>query len=275
MLLSQQLKNLIEKRFGINFDVTSKIINNIEEYDVIPSDSNNNYFNVKTIIKNDSRMTIICEPSKYGTQFVKLLSNSSYEKRKIFINYWEQLEKKFKVEIKINENVVNKEEFSYFNNWQKFYFRITTPMFYDYEKEKKKDVVCKYVYIILAMIFSLLSINVIGYEEGKEINEQHLKYERNLINRELCLLANGYRCNVCGFLFEEKYGQIGNDFIEVHHVKPVSMMNENYIVDPIKDLVPLCSNCHSMIHKNNPPFTVSELQKIICEVQANEFKRDK
>ena len=101
-------------------------------------------------------------------------------------------------------------------------------MFYDSEKEKKKDVVCKYIYIVLAMIFSLLDINVIGYEEGKAISEKHLRYERNPINRELCLLAKGHKCSVCGFLFEDKYGQIGNEFIEVHHVKPVSMMDEDY-----------------------------------------------
>ena len=275
MLLSQQLKNLIEKRFGIKFDVSSNISNNIEEYDIIPSDSNNNYFNIKTIIRNDSRLTIICEPSKYGAKFVKLLSQSSYEQRTIFTNYWEQLEKKFKVEIKINENTVSKEQFLNFYNWKKFYIRITTPMFYDSEKENKKDVVCKYIYIILAMIFSLLDINVIGYEEGKAISEKHLRYERNPINRELCLLAKGHKCSICGFLFEDKYGQIGNEFIEVHHVKPVSMMDEDYIVDPINDLVPLCSNCHSMIHKKNPPFSPIELKKIICEVQTNEFKGNK
>ena len=275
MLLSQQLKILIEKRFGIKFDVSSNIINNIEEYEIIPSDSNNNYFYVKTIIKNDSRLTITCEPSKYGAKFVKLLSKSSSEQRKVFVNYWEQLEKKFKVEIKINENAVSKEQFLDYNNWQKFYIRITTPMFYDSEKEKKKDVVCKYIYIILAMTFSLLDIKVIGYEEGKVISEQHLRHERNPINRELCLLAKGHKCSVCGFLFEDKYGQIGNEFIEVHHIKPVSIMDEDYVVDPINDLVPLCSNCHSMIHQKNPPFSPTELMKIIYEVQTSEFKGNK
>ena len=64
-------------------------------------------------------------------------------------------------------------------------------------------------------------------------------------------------------MFFEKYGDIGKDYIEVHHLIPVSQMGANYIVDPIKDLAPLCSNCHSMIHKKNPPYTIEELRSLI------------
>ena len=81
------------------------------------------------------------------------------------------------------------------------------------------------------------------------------------------MLNKGYKCSVCGFDFEEKYGSIGKEYIEVHHSLPVSMMGENHIVDPINELFPLCSNCHSMIHKKNPPYTIDEFKRIIKEAE--------
>ena len=47
--------------------------------------------------------------------------------------------------------------------------------------------------------------------------------------------------------FEQVYGELGKDYIEVHHLHPVSQGERQ--VNPIEDLIPLCSNCHSMIHR--------------------------
>ena len=77
-------------------------------------------------------------------------------------------------------------------------------------------------------------------------------YERNPEARLKALKKYGYRCQVCGMSFESFYGEIGRQFIEVHHLYPVCNMGEHYVFDPLdekKGLVPLCSNCHSMIHR--------------------------
>lgn len=63
--------------------------------------------------------------------------------------------------------------------------------------------------------------------------------------------------------FYNVYGEIGYHFIEVHHTTPVSMMGPDYHLDVDRDLVPLCPNCHAMVHKRNPPFTVEELKKLM------------
>ncbi len=88
-------------------------------------------------------------------------------------------------------------------------------------------------------------------------------YERNPKARKKCLEYHGYNCSVCNLNFEDKYGYIGKDFIHVHHLKQISDIKEEYLIDPIKDLIPVCPNCHAMIHKRNPPYSVGELQKII------------
>ena len=77
-------------------------------------------------------------------------------------------------------------------------------------------------------------------------------YERNPKDRQKALEKYGYRCQVCGMDFETTYGAIGKQFIEVHHLYPVCNMGEDYQFDPLDEttgLVPLCSNCHSMIHR--------------------------
>ena len=77
-----------------------------------------------------------------------------------------------------------------------------------------------------------------------------------------CLEHSGFACVVCGFLFEEQYGEIGKDFIHVHHLNPVSATG-TIRTNPIEDLRPVCPNCHSMLHKKNPPIGIEELKSMM------------
>lgn len=88
-------------------------------------------------------------------------------------------------------------------------------------------------------------------------------YERNPTARKKCLEHYGFQCAVCDFSFEEFYGSIGVGYIQVHHLIPVANIRESYQIDPIKDLRPICPNCHAMLHKENPPLTIEDLQQRI------------
>lgn len=90
-------------------------------------------------------------------------------------------------------------------------------------------------------------------------------YERNPRARRLCIQYHGTNCSICGFSFEEMYGQLGKGFIEVHHIVPLSQIGENYRVDPKNDLIPVCPNCHKMLHRklNGKVVSIDELQEII------------
>lgn len=114
-------------------------------------------------------------------------------------------------------------------------------------------------------IFDLLEvvIDYLGYEEGDVQKALVNKYERDGRNRELCLEVHGYKCAVCGFDFEAVYGPLGKGFIHVHHVVPVSQLGEGYLIDPVNDLIPVCPNCHSMLHRVNPPLMPDDLKKIL------------
>ncbi|MGO4604628.1 HNH endonuclease [Terrabacter sp. 2YAF2] len=86
------------------------------------------------------------------------------------------------------------------------------------------------------------------------------RYERNPINRVRCISHYGSTCWACDFDFGKCYGSAAEGYIEVHHRVPVSQVGESYRVDPIRDLVPLCSNCHSAAHRRQPPYEPWELR---------------
>ncbi|MAT45434.1 MAG: hypothetical protein CL609_24160 [Anaerolineaceae bacterium] len=85
-------------------------------------------------------------------------------------------------------------------------------------------------------------------------------YERNPVAGATCIEHYGAKCIVCGFNFQDKYGDIGKDFIHIHHTKPLSEIGADYILDPIKDLRPVCPNCHTMLHQRKPTLNINELQ---------------
>jgi 5-methylcytosine-specific restriction protein A len=100
--------------------------------------------------------------------------------------------------------------------------------------------------------------------EGAKTLVEVNKYERNTFNRAACIELNGCACSVCGFSFGDAYGAIGQDYIHVHHITPVSQMGENYLVNPLTDLVPVCPNCHAMLHRKDPPYTVEEMRALLA-----------
>lgn len=91
------------------------------------------------------------------------------------------------------------------------------------------------------------------------------KYERNGYARSICLRKHGYSCSVCGLNFEQKYGEIGRNFIHVHHIIPILTIGREYQIDPDKDLVPVCPNCHAMLHKgqDGKTLTIRELRDLL------------
>lgn len=99
--------------------------------------------------------------------------------------------------------------------------------------------------------------------EGEQIIAVSKKYERNPKARAECLAHHGTACIICGIDFEKAYGPEFAGKIEVHHIVPISRIGEEYVVDPIRDLVPVCPNCHTAIHsKKGGVYTIEEMQEI-------------
>lgn len=101
------------------------------------------------------------------------------------------------------------------------------------------------------------------YSEGRPKTVTYKTYDRSSDAREDCIRHHGYNCAVCGFNFETTYGSTGEGFIEVHHLKQIADRGEEHLVDPVKDLRPVCANCHRMLHKKRPPLGIEELKLIL------------
>ncbi|MGE3326323.1 MAG: HNH endonuclease [Acidimicrobiia bacterium] len=99
------------------------------------------------------------------------------------------------------------------------------------------------------------------FSEGEAVRVEVNRYERNAEARRRCLDYYGTVCSVCALDFEARYGAIGRGFIHVHHVRDIAQVGKAYEVDPIKDLRPVCPNCHAMLHKTVPAMSVGSLKK--------------
>ncbi len=109
----------------------------------------------------------------------------------------------------------------------------------------------------------VLEGDITQYEEGAKMHITVNAYERNPEARRACLRHHGYSCKACGINFEETYGEIGKDFIHVHHIVELNTPGRQQLTNPITDLIPVCPNCHAMLHRETPCLTVEQLRQKI------------
>ena len=95
-------------------------------------------------------------------------------------------------------------------------------------------------------------------------------YERNSDARRQCIETHGVSCMVCGFNFQSAYGAAAAGLIHVHHVTPLSSIAQSHEVNPTADLVPLCPNCHLVVHITNPPYSIEQVKSMFAASQAQQ-----
>jgi len=107
------------------------------------------------------------------------------------------------------------------------------------------------------------------YFEGATRSIAVNAYERDPRARKACIEHYGATCCVCGFDFAARYGALGQGFILVHHLVPLSQIGKGYMVHPVRDLRPVCPNCHAMLHKSREVLTVDDLKKTLRKASFN------
>lgn len=106
-----------------------------------------------------------------------------------------------------------------------------------------------------------------GFWEGSVLEKQHKYKERNpkavKSKKASVLKKQGYlQCEACGFIFEDTYGELGKDYIECHHIVPLSEIDVQRETKK-SDLALVCANCHRMLHRKKPLISIQDLKKII------------
>lgn len=102
-----------------------------------------------------------------------------------------------------------------------------------------------------------------GFAEGASTIQRSVRYERDRRNRATAIALFGCQCQACELDFGDRYGEVAKGFIEVHHKTPLSALEADTIIDPARDLVPLCPNCHAVAHRQDPPFSVEEIRAML------------
>lgn len=99
--------------------------------------------------------------------------------------------------------------------------------------------------------------------EGASVTVKVSAFERNPLARKKCVEHYGSTCTICGFSFGAAYGSTAAGYVHVHHLKPLASIGKEYVIDPIKDLRPVCANCHAVIHMRQPPYSIEEVKGML------------
>jgi 5-methylcytosine-specific restriction protein A len=260
------LQKYLQEYFSLPFDVRKELYEGNECYFASPSNEENSLFEVKAYIQNEIRIVLEIKPQIHARAMLESISGADNEKKTNFINYLNSLKsKRVSVDLQVNGLPINNEELKNCT-WNNFYCRLTrVPITDSNEPLDLFDVISEWTKQAICLFLCLLPVSdqeeQMGELEGSQYQVVCNKYERSPINRELCLAKKGYTCKICGFDFEKTYGSIGRRFIHVHHIVPVSMIGPNYQINPEEDLIPVCPNCHAMLHRKSPPFLPDEIKK--------------
>ncbi len=255
------MKQELEAAYDIPFSVQRME----EGYVISPSNDMEELFEVRAYLRSEVRMIIEIYPQDHAADMLSDMAKADEGKKKLFLGYLDEFASKgFQIVVKIGGNAINLHQ-EWPGSWWNLFIRITK--IEEQDTDIEKDIVDEAV-LASGMMLSLLNVisteeKCIGYDDGKKISVLQNRYERNPLNRELCLQANGYVCKICGFDFERKYGAIGRHFIHVHHISQLSLQDGAVTIDPVSDLIPVCPNCHAMLHRKTPPYTPDELKSLL------------
>lgn len=101
------------------------------------------------------------------------------------------------------------------------------------------------------------------YSEALSVVVRANKYEKDRHARKRCIDHYGARCVVCDFDFEKTYGVLGRGCVRMHHIVPLAQIHAGYEFDAVRDLRPVCGNCHYMIHRVEPAYDIEQLRSLL------------
>lgn len=255
------MKKILEETYDLPFHVSE----NVNEYVIFPENDMDELFEIHIEYRSNVRLIVEAHPQRHAAAMLSDMAQASDEKKNRFLAYLKLFkEKNAKITSEVNGAQTDFSDWP--SDWRNLSIRISKIEERDITFE---EVAKEWAVGACGMMLSLLNVEQIencqGGAEGKKYEVLMTKYERNPINRELCIEHNGCTCKICGFDFEKVYGEIGKSFIHIHHIKPISQAGGEYVPDPVKDLIPVCPNCHAMLHTNNPPLDPEELKAILKE----------
>lgn len=274
------LSEILTGEYGVPFDVSVSDRAEGLAVSARPSSDVKDVVRIEASVSNDVRLHVIAETERFGRPLIDTLASANGERKERCAAELRDLERRTrKLTFAANSlDLTHIDPNAWPDSWDTFEYSFQVFPLSDHDDGGLVDEVCGWVVDAFRPVFDLLEFaydsSLAGFDEGDARRVELTKYERDPRNRRLCILARGCSCAVCGFDFENTYGELGRGFIHVHHIVPVSVLGPGYRIDPARDLIPVCPNCHAMLHRKNPPLTPEELRGIL-RVNAEADKQDK
>jgi 5-methylcytosine-specific restriction protein A len=213
-------------------------------------------------------------PGRFSAPLIQQMGKALGEGRQVFASFTQGLEsKRIKILMRVNGIEVNPgSPDSWPSAWTRLELALRTPPMVIEENDTalQERLLLELIIPFFGMMAALIGVEenepaTTGEIEGRTVQTLSTRYERKKINREACIQLKGMRCCVCGFDFAEAYGPLGVGYIEIHHLNSIASMGGEYRLNVATDLVPVCSNCHAMAHREEPPIPVERLATLVQE----------
>lgn len=263
MIDGNRIANSLQDRFGLPFIGGPDNEPNSTLLRVVGVPAPND-FGIR-IVQGWRRVDATFEPAPFASGLLAALGREDPASRAAFMNIWKSFELVgTNVDLQVNGGRCTVAEIPD-GTWTSFRIKCSRLA----AQEDVQMAAEETASACLALLLALLPLEddhpnpFQGQEEGEAIRTFGTRYERNPANRAAAIAVHGVRCSVCGFDFLSAYGELGRGFIEIHHTVPVSTMGGGYIVDPATEMVPLCANCHRMVHRESPPVAVDIMRAIV------------
>jgi 5-methylcytosine-specific restriction protein A len=264
----EQISALIMQKLGLRF--TTEVSGG--EMIISPSDHHpNESFSIRFAPGWRSADAYL-SPGTFAGTMVRSMGQAGANEKLLFGGYVSALKQAgLQVAMTVNGSAVDAENPSgWTDQWNAFSISLRkTALVFDLNNDAELlPVADLLVTPLAAMAVALIGTENVeaieGEVEGAAVQYLATRYERSRLNRDACIRLHGTDCAGCGFSFGTFYGVKAEGFIEVHHIESLATGGEVRI-NPATDLIPLCSNCHSFVHRFTPPLPVAELRRIIAE----------
>lgn len=287
------MKESLEKTFDIPF-IYETGVDSYPWVKITPRGERGRMFSIKITNRADVRLVIDFEPQSFSAAIIDSMGRADEDKRRAFSDAVRlQRARGGDVKMQINGISVDPADTASWPDepWRRVDCQtvVILPNGVAGESAAVAESIKEWGCLVMGTFLALVRIDliekqipdVVAEKEGDRYSVVANRYERSAVNRYLCLKKFGCKCKICGFDFQEKYGDVGKGYVHVHHVVPVSQLGPGYLIDPEKDLVPVCPNCHAMLHRKNPPYTPDEVSSMIAsnriktgDVIYEAFRRD-
>jgi len=267
------LRTTLEHRYGVALLVDERPGTDGQKIVLRPAEIPESHsFGIEVLLGWRS-VEVIAASGTYSRDLVREMGKAGENQRTIFRGFLQTaIAKGGSVNFSLNGSDAHWEDAEIWDLvWERFHLRVgRNPVALNGTSAAEvADAVTPWVSTTLGSVLSLVPLEADDEEARREGAIREIlatRYERDPINRALCLEIHGSVCKACGFDFGKSYGEAGEGFIEVHHTKQLSeQQGIEVAINPLTDLVPLCSNCHSMAHRRVPAFSVEELKTMFSK----------